>query len=224
MVTDKIKWQNKSIYNGLKMKIMRPLLTVTIFFLFTQTVFAQEYMYDIKVSGKEVGKLLVTKKVIDEHKTYFSAVSEVSYSFFGRTNLQHFYEAVFEDGILKDAYFVHKKDGEKKEESKISRIGNGSDYLATTDGEQQRISGLIKKSMVQLYFQKPLRRDEAFSERFHENIKIARLEENGNAYLMAIPSGDKNIYEYNEQGICSRIEVDMPVLKFEMVLNNGEED
>ncbi|PTB94201.1 hypothetical protein C9994_12325 [Marivirga lumbricoides] len=162
------------------------------------------------------------KKKLAEGKTYYSAVSEVEYSLFRTTHLVFLYEAIYQDGTLQNAYFIHKKNGEKEEEAKLERIGMQSAYLGNKDGEKEKIDGLLNKSMLQLYFSKPKQRDAVFSERFLDYVKIAKLPDE-NRYMFEIPNGDKSIYDYNEQGICTKITIDSSFLKFEITLKTEGE-
>jgi hypothetical protein len=199
------------------------LLLFISFFLTFNPVSAQELAYDITVAGKNVGSMLVTKKEIAKDKVYYSAVTDVEYTLFMTTKMVYLYEAIYENDILQNAYFIYKRNNEQEEESSVERIGSSQSYLTKKDNQTLKMDGLIKKSMLHLYFTTPQSRDAVFSERFHDQVKIAKLPDD-NKYMFEIPNGDKNIYEYNEEGICSKISISSAFLKFEMTLKNSLED
>ncbi len=200
------------------------LLIFIIFFSFNHlSLNAQELAYEIKVAGRDVGSMLVTKKEIAKDKVYYSAVTDVEYTLFMTTKMVYLYEAIYENDILQNAYFIYKRNDEQEEEATLERIGSSQSYLTKKDNQTLKIDGLIKKSMLHLYFTTPQSRDAVFSERFHDKVQIAQLPDE-KKYMFEIPNGDKNIYEYNEAGICSKISISSAFLKFEMVLKNSLKD
>lgn len=184
---------------------------------------AQELTYDITISGNNVGSMLVTKKELSEGRVYYSAITDVEYSLFRETKLVYLYEAIYQNGILQNAYFIHKKNGAKEEETKLEKIGDQAAYLGTKDGEKEKIEGSINRSMLQLYFSSPKQRDSVFSERFLDYVQIAKLPDE-NRYMFEIPNGDKSIYDYNKEGICTKITVNSTFLKFEITLNTDRKE
>ncbi len=200
-------------------------LFISSFFILSLTfeAISQELEYEIFVSDKKVGSMLVTKKEMPEEKTYYSAVSDVEYTLFKSTKLVYFYESVYSNNTLDMAYFVHKKDGAKVEEAKLERLNNSNIYLSNINQKSQTIEKSIKRSMLQLYFIPPNTRDSIFSERFHQYIKIVKLPDE-NKYMFDIPYSDKSIYEYNDKGICTKITANSSLFKFEFLLNKSDRE
>ena len=178
-------------------------------------------MYDILVSGKQVGSMLVTKKVVNEKETYYSAVTDVKYTLFRTTELVYFYEAIFKNDTLDKAYFIYKKNDEVEEEAKLFWVNNS--YQSTIPEKHQKHKSPLVNSMLTMYFNRPKHKDEIFSERFHDFVKIGATEEKGK-FIFYIPNGDKSIYYYNEEGICSKISISSGIFSFDMVLNTSRKD
>ncbi len=200
------------------------LLIFILFFSFNGlSLNAQELAYEIKVAGRDVGSMLVTKKEIADGKIYYSAVTDVEYTLFMTTKMVYLYEAIYENDMLQKAYFIYKKNEKKEEEASLERIGTTQNYLTKKDGQSVKLEGLIKKSMLNLYFTPPKERDAVFSERFHDKVRIAKLPDE-NKFMFEIPNGDKSIYEYNNEGVCNKISISSSVLKFEMILKKSVED
>ena len=194
-----------------------------IFFMYLSYSSAQVMVYDIFIAGKNVGNSMVTKKRIDSTKTYYSALTDVKYSLFKDTQLVYLYEAIFKQDTLQNAFFIHKKNGEVSEETKIERLANRKYYSTLIDNQKDWHDQIIKKSMVQAYFNQPLKRDSLFSERFHEYVQVAKLPEE-NKYMFIIPNGDKNIYEYDENGTCVNVKIKSTFIDLEMVLRHKADD
>ncbi len=197
---------------------------IVIFFIFSSfSLNAQELAYEIKVAGRDVGSMLVTKKEIADGKVYYSSVTDVEYTLFMTTKMVYLYEAIYENDILQNAYFIYKKNEKKEEEASLERIGTTQNYLTKKDSQSVKLEGLIKKSMLNLYFTPPKERDAVFSERFHDKVRIAKLPDE-NKFMFEIPNGDKSIYEYNDEGVCNKISISSSLLKFEMILKKSVED
>jgi len=182
---------------------------------------SQELMYDILIGGKQVGSMLVTKKEVNEKETYYSAVTDVKYTLFRTTELVYFYEAIFKNDTLEKAYFIYKKNDDVEEEAKLFRANES--YQSTLPEQHQKHRNPLTKSMLTMYFNQPKHREEIFSERFHDFVKIGATEEKGK-YIFYIPNGDKSLYYYNEDGICSKISVSSGLISFDMVLNSTRKD
>lgn len=176
----------------------------------------QELIYDITISGKKVGSLLVNRKEIEDSSHYYSAVSDVQYTLFRKTQLVYFYEAIFKNDLLMKAYFVYKKNGDVEEEAKLLWSEEGC-YLSSLESFNKKHKYMLNKSMVQMYFQKPTHKESIFSERFHDFITVAKVEEE-NKFIFYIPNGDKSIYHYRQDGLCSKVTINTTFINFEMIL------
>lgn len=159
--------------------------------------------------------MLVTKKTMDDSSTYYSAITNVQYTLFKKTDLTYFYEAAYKDDALQKAYFIHKKNDEVEEEAKLVWSKDG--YNSTNPAQHQQYKEAIHKSMLKAYFEKPQHREELFSERFHEMVKVGSTDE-GHKFIFFLPNGDKNVYEYNDKGICKKITASAGFMDFEMHL------
>ncbi|MFQ3213353.1 MAG: hypothetical protein ACJAT1_000739 [Marivirga sp.] len=191
-------------------------------FYFTHSANSQELIYDINIAGKRVGSLLVNKIKKDSLTNYYSAISDVQYTLFRKTEMVYMYEALFQNDCLTKAYFIYKKNGEIEEESKLLWSKDGL-YLSNIASFHKKQKTMLNKSMIQLYFQKPVHKDSIFSERFHDFVTIAEVKEE-NKFILYIPNGDKNIYYYNEEGICWKININTNILSFEIVLKDPSSD
>ncbi len=188
---------------------------------FSISLFAQELIYDISMSGRKMGSMIVTKKQVSAQEVYYSAITDVQYTLFRKTDLVYFYEAVFNGTLLKKAYFIYKKNGALEEESKLLWTDQG--YRSTISLKHLKYTEPFKKSMLCMYFQPPQHREEIFSERFHDFVKVGATEEIGK-FIFYVPNGDKSIYYYNKKGICEKISITSSLLSFDMVLNTSGED
>lgn len=165
------------------------------------SAFCQELVYDVSIQGKHVGNMLVTKKVLDSGRVYFSAIMDLEYQLFRPMQTVQLQEAVYRNDTLLQAYFVDKRNGELVQETKIEQLAGRKYYQTTQDTSKGWHEKPILKSFLTLYFNKPLKRDSAFSEITHQYCKIAKLPEE-NRFMMLNNENEKAILEYNEKGIC----------------------
>lgn len=185
--------------------------------------YGQELIYDVSIEGKPVGNLMVTKKVLDSGKVYFSALMDLEYELFRQTQMVQLQEAIYQNDTLSQAYFVDKTNGEILEEAKIERL-YGKKYYRTF---QDTVSGWHEKpilnSSLKLYFNQPQRRDSAFSEVTHKYYKIAKLPSE-NRFMMLNDEGEKSILRYNENGICTQRNFNLGAVEYVLKLRNTEQD
>jgi len=195
-------------------------LVLTIIFLgLSLTIFGQELIYNVTIEGKPVGNMLVTKKVLDSGKVYFSAVMDLEYKLFRRTQMVQLQEAVYQNDTLRQAYFVDKRNGNTVEEAKIEQLLGRKYYQTMKDSVKGWHEKPILNSMVKLYYNQPQKRDSAFSERTHHYNNIARLPEE-RRYMLVNEEGEKTILEYNDQGFCIQRDFSIGAVEYKVTLTD----
>jgi len=161
---------------------------------------------------------MVTKKKVNDMETYYTSVSEVQYTLFKKMELVYFYEALFKNKKLDKSYFIYKKNGAVEEESKYFWTPKG--YKSSIPEKSLKQKTLLEKSMLHTYFHMPVHREEIFSERFHDFVRVGATEEKGK-FIFYIPNGDKSIYYYNDIGICRMVSINAGIISFDMVLTES---
>jgi hypothetical protein len=184
--------------------------------------FSQELVYDVTIEGKPVGNMLVTKKVLDSGKVYYSAVMDLEYKLFRPTQMVQLQEAIYENDTLQQAYYVDKRNGEIIQQAKIEQLLGRKYYRTSIDTLKGWHEKPILKSTVRLYFDQPIKRDSVFSESIHEYYQIAKLPEE-NRYMMVNAEGEKTILEYNKNGICAQLNFNIGAVNYQMKLRESEE-
>lgn len=199
------------------------LFYITIIVLcFSLTGFSQELVYDVTIEGKPVGNMMVTKKVLDSGKVYYSAVMDLEYKLFRPTQMVQLHEAIYQNDTLRQAYFVDKMNGETTAEAKIEQLFGKKYYQTTKDTTKAWHEKPVLKSLVKLYFDQPQKRDSVFSERTHRYNKIAQLPEE-NRYMMLNDEEEKSIFEYNENGICIQRNFNLGAVEYVVKLSEKED-
>lgn len=183
--------------------------------------FSQELVYDVSIQSKPVGNMMVTKKVLDSGRVYYSAVMDLEYELFRLTEMVQLQEGIYQNDTLRQAYHVDKRNGEVIEEAKIEQLQGKKYYRTTIDTSKSWHEKPILKSMLKLYFDRPEKRDSVFSESTHQYYKIAKLPEE-NRFMMLKDQGEKSILEYNKNGICSQMDFNIGAVKYSVKLREGE--
>ncbi|MGM0581463.1 MAG: DUF6134 family protein [Bacteroidota bacterium] len=164
-------------------------------------LFSQELIYEVTIEEKPVGNMMVTKKVLDSGKVYFSALMDLEYELFRPTQMVQLQEAVYQNDTLRQAYFVDKRNGEVLEEAKMEQLLGKKYYRTIIDTTKGWHEKPVLKSVLKSYFQKPNRRDSIFSEMTHQYMKVAKLPDE-ERYMFLNNEGEKDIFEYDANGIC----------------------
>ncbi|WKV13088.1 DUF6134 family protein [Marivirga harenae] len=185
-------------------------------------LYAQELVYDVSIQGKPVGNMLVTKKLLDSGKVYYSAVMDLEYKLFRPTQMVQLMEAIYQNDTLIQAYFVDKRNNEIVEEAKIEKLHERKYYRTTVDTVRDWHEKAVLKSTLKLYFTPPDKRDSVFSENNHKYQKIAKLPEE-NRFMMMNNEGEKTIISYNEKGICTQREFNIGSVEYSLKLSEREE-
>ncbi|WP_296622980.1 DUF6134 family protein [Marivirga sp.] len=194
------------------------LVFITVILLvFSFIGYSQELVYDVTIEGRPVGNMLVTKKVLDSGKVYFSAVMDLEYKLFRPTQMVQLMEAIYQNDTLRQAYFVDKRNGELIQESKIERLQGKEYYRTTKDSTKNWHEKPVLNSLVKLYFNQPQKRDSVFSEITHKYNTIAKLPEESR-FMMVNEEGEKSIYEYNENGICVQRNFNLGAVEYKIKL------
>lgn len=196
-------------------------ITITLF-NFSFTGFSQELVYDVTIEGKPVGNMMVTKKVLDSGKVYYSSVMDLEYKLFRPTQMVQLHEAIYQNDTLQQAYYVDKRNGETTEEAKIEQLLGKEYYRTTIDTTKAWHEKPVLKSLVKLYFNQPEKRDSVFSESTHKYNKIAKLPEE-NRFMMLNEEGEKSIFEYNEIGLCIQRNFNLGAVEYVLKLSEKED-
>jgi len=184
--------------------------------------FSQELIYDVTIEGRPVGNMLVTKKLLDSGKVYYSAVMDLEYKLFRPTQMVQLHETIYQNDTLLQAYYVDKRNGETIEEAKIEQLLGKKYYRTTMDTTKAWHEKPILKSLVQLYFNEPQKRDSVFSESTHKYNQIVKLPEE-KRFMMLNDEGEKSIYEYNENGICINRNFNLGAVEYKIKLSDRED-
>jgi hypothetical protein len=197
------------------------ILIIFPFLLVHSTAYSQELIYDVSIDSKPVGNMLVTKKVLDSGKVYFSFVMDLEFKLFRPTQMVQLVESIYQNDTLRQAYYVDKRNGEILEEAKIEQLLGKKYYRTIIDTVKSWHEKPVLKSLVKLYFNQPQKRDSVFSESTHRYNQIVKLPEE-KRFMMLNDEGEKSIYEYNENGICIQHNFNLGAVEYKVKLSDKE--
>lgn len=184
--------------------------------------FSQELIYDVTIEERPVGNMLVSKIAMDSGRVYYSATLDLAYKLFRTTEMVQLSEAIYQNDTLRQAYFVDKRNGEVIEESKIEQLQDRKYYTTLKDEQKGWHEKPVTNSFLKSYYQKPQKRDSVFSEAKHQYVRVAKLPEE-ERYMFLNSEGEKDILEYNEEGICEKRSFHVGAVQYIIKLRKGKD-
>lgn len=120
----------------------------------------------------------------------------------------------YEKDFLVDAHMRKEINGKLDDESKIK--WSGKEYAQEGPNKPTKLVGKIHFCVSKLYFSRPGVYKTLYSHSFGQMVSIQKVTDN--SYELLLPDGKKNVYRYNDKGICDRVVVGGLFVKTELVL------
>lgn len=191
------------------------LLIINLLFLCTINIYAQKQtlVYDLKVSGKSIGKVTTTKSV-DNNKIIYSSNTDATVKLLFTIDIKTRMKVIFEDGKLIESDYKFYKNNKLKETATITLKGNK--YILVHDDKVSKINTIIKASTIILPFYKPTDNEKIFEE-VEGDFKIMKLLNEGSYNLINTKSNHKDDYIYQNGSMQSCL-IRNTFINFEMTL------
>ena len=191
------------------------LLIISFLYLCTSnaTEEKQTLIYDLKVSGKSIGKVNTTK-VIDHNQTTYTSNTDATVKMLISIDIKTRMRAVFEDGKLIESDYKLFRNNTLKETASINY--KDGKYILSHNGKRNEIKSLITKSTIMLPYYMPKNNEKIFEE-IEGNFKIMKLINEDNYNFIQPHSNQKDDYRY-KNGIMQYCLVRNTLVNFEMTL------
>ena len=162
---------------------------------------AQLLSYSIFKSGKEIGKMTVSR-ISSSSEVIYENITGVKYKILVQLEVKYVLKEIFEDGVLIRGEGFSSLNGSKKMTYNIFKKEGG--YLLETKERSQSIPfETITYSAAKIYFEEPKDKQPVFSQHFATYLNFQEVDPH--YYLLTSPQGD-NYYRY-DKGICTEVTV-----------------
>ena len=171
----------------------------------------QKFEYEVIVYNRIIGTFSASKTDLYLQSVY-RLETNISTRIIKRIDYDFAMMSSYEDSKL-----IHSdlKNYMNKELRKSSTVDfDGSKYLIKTENETLTHNEMVVNySSASLYFEEPIGRKFLFSENYGINLPISEV--SAHKYMVKLPNGDKNYYEYlNGEVVC--VEFDKSVINVRM--------
>jgi len=171
----------------------------------------QKFEYEVIVYNRIIGTFSASKTDLNQQSVY-RLQTNISTRIIKKIDYDFAMMSSYEDSKL-----IHSdlKNYMNKELRKSSTVDfDGSKYLIKTENETLTHNEMVVYySSASLYFEEPIGRKFLFSENYGINLPISEV--SAHKYMVKLPNGDKNYYEYlNGEVVC--VEFDKSVINVRM--------
>ncbi len=177
--------------------------------LVSSSLYSQRHVYRIDWKGDSIG-YLIAEQSESGSLTTFDLKSRTKFSFLLSFDMYTEYYSVYRDGFLLSASSENTVNDKRKSHSSIKYLEDI--YHIQVDDEGRKEKMVISESISTMYFRPPTD-GKIFSERFGEFCSIQKSAPQ--TFVLTKPDDRKNHYFY-ENGICTRVEVDLPLATIEL--------
>ncbi|MCA6078674.1 DUF6134 family protein [Fulvivirga sedimenti] len=184
------------------------ILYLTLFLLST-FAHGQQHIYRIDWKGDSIGYLIAEQSKSGSLVT-FDLKSRTKFSFLMSFDMYNEYYSVYRDGKLLSASSENTVNNKRKSHSSVKFLEEM--YHIQVDDKDRIEEMIISESISTLYFRPPVKA-KIFSERYGQFCSIQRSD--SQTFVLIKPDDRKNHYFY-ENGICTRVEVDLPLATIEL--------
>lgn len=194
---------------------MRRLLVLIVFWLAgASSAPGQQVYYDAKVQGKNIGEVLVNKKMSAGMTEYhISSKMEVDVLVNIKVDFD-LVNRVNQRGHLIYAHAKNRVNGSENFETLISHKNGKLIFQPEGPGsnKKQQVLNLPQRylTVAMLYFIEPKGFKDVFSEKYGKFLPL-RAQKDG-AYELTLPNGRTVVYHY-QQGQCNRVDIELSLTK-----------
>lgn len=191
------------------------LVTIIILLANTNRVFAQTLNYTVVHKNENVGKIHIVRTQKENTVTY-NFESNVNIHMIFSIKVYDKMDVVFKDNILQKAFLYRTLNGRTRVKNAIQ--WNGTYYsMVNKDNEKSEFKHIINYTSACLYFMEPSAPTKVFSENFQRFVSVKNI--GTRKHQLDLPSGNKSVYSYNADGICSLAEIETDWANLKFVLN-----
>lgn len=163
---------------------------------------SQTYHYDVVKGNKTLGGMTVVKTTTDSTTSYY-VESDVEIKILLTFKIYYELEEIFHHDALVDGNAFNTFNDKMQKQSVVK--GDGTRYVVNLNGELHQINeSKITYSIPQLYYEEPKHQQKIFSQQFATFLDI--INTSPGVYEIESPDG-KNIYKYNQDGVCVEVKV-----------------
>lgn len=191
------------------------LVAIIILLANTNRVFAQTLNYTVVHKNENVGKIHIVRTQKENTVTY-NFESNVNIHMIFSIKVYDKMDVVFKDNILQKAFLYRTLNGRTRVKNAIQ--WNGTYYsMVNKDNEKSEFKHIINYTSACLYFMEPSAPTKVFSENFQRFVSVKNI--GTRKHQLDLPSGNKSVYTYNADGICSLAEIETDWANLKFVLN-----
>lgn len=163
----------------------------------------RKFIYDVMRNGKVIGEISFVE-LTQGQKKFLSMNSNVETTMI-LTIKDHTAEtAAYDKGIMVYSSFYQEQTG--SDIVNKTTTASGKFYKITGNGESKLISlPPIRYNTLLLYTNVPKNVNKVYSGNFQKLLDIKKIAEN--KYRLLLPDGKFNDYTYNNNGICTKVEI-----------------
>ncbi|MGB0916764.1 MAG: DUF6134 family protein [Flavobacteriales bacterium] len=171
----------------------------------------EQFNYEVIVYNRTIGTFSATRTELNERAEYLLETN-ISTRIIKKIEFDFAMMSSYEDSKLVHADLKNYMNNQLRKSSTVDY--DGSKYLIKTDEKTMTHNASeVRYSSASLYFQEPKGRDFLFSENYGVNLPIKEV--SAHKYMIKLPNGDKNYYEYQNGEVVS-VEFDKAIINVKM--------
>lgn len=171
---------------------------------------SEQVGFDIIFKGKKVGKVEATKTP-KSGGMHYNIQSQVKISIIKTFQIDFSLKNQYWNSGLEEARIKNTVNNNIRDYSTLD--WQGDHYHVTKQNESFKLNKKQARfSTACLYFEEPQERSTVFSENYLDYIPIEKIEQN--QYKLKLPSGNSNLYYYNEQKELEKAIIRDAILQF----------
>ncbi len=176
---------------------------------FSSSLHAQQHIYRVNWKGDSIGYLIAEQKRQGSLTTY-ELKSHTRFSMMVSFDMLTEYYSVFKDGQLLSATSENTMNDKRRSYSTVKLLEDR--YQVSVDEEERIEHKEIPESIATLYFFPP-KNGQIFSERHGTFCQIRQKAPN---HFTLIKPDDRENHYYYRNGVCTRVEVHLPLATIEL--------
>ncbi len=181
-------------------------------FSFGPAATIEKFDYEVIVYNRTIGTFLASKVELNERADY-SLETKISTRIFKNIEFDFAMNSSYQNSILVHSDLKNYMNNELRKSSTVDF--DGSKYLIRTKKNTITHNEVrIEYSSASLYFEEPIGRKFLFSENYGINLPIIEIKPH--KYLVKLPNGDTNYYEYKNGEVAS-VEFDKRIINVKML-------
>lgn len=171
----------------------------------------EQFNYEVIVYNRTIGTFSATRTELNQRAEYVLETN-ISTRIIKKIEFDFAMMSSYENSNLVHADLKNYMNNELRKSSTVDF--DGTKYLIKTDKKTMTHNETgVSYSSASLYFQEPIGRKFLFSENYGINLPIKEV--SAHRYMIKLPNGDKNYYEYKNGEVVS-VEFDKAIINVKM--------